>query len=655
MRPNEEQLRAIQAPLDKPVRVLAGPGSGKTQVLALRYAYLVENGVKPEGILAVTFSKSMASELLSRIVRHCPAIQGTEAEEQICTIHACCYRILRAEGDQRRVAKEWQIKNSLQSIASELWKHDPPGYKEILYWIDRAKAEGPDCSPDLFTRHLGEKDGSRLFLARARFDKDMARRQLITFPDMLLEVETRLMQDTAFRERWQNRFQYVILDEAQDTTAQAMRILTTLAQPENRIFMVGDTDQLLYRFTGATPEANLLDGFESRYPDGITIKLTRNYRSTKTIVNAQLNLISHNYSGKKGPYDEKYLKELRARDDAPKGEPLLYTEHDSPEEESLFIATELQTALSNGRKPGDFFVAARTRAQLGYLEGPLLRAKIPFANLTSGSFWSSKHVSDVVAYLRLAADTTDSNAFKRVYNIASVRMRYPWGERKGQYCHHRFLGDAFLQACQEQFKNAQEAALTKSSFQPGVKDLTEFVSDLQSLLKAGPAEAIQFIISNCYEKYLKAEEGLVETDQAEDGKLEDLETVIAVARQFQDVGAFLDYVKEAEKAAEAAQSKSWNDYVVLSTVHRLKGLERPVVYGIGLSEGLLPHASALGLTMKNGRLPQQSESRLEDELCICFVLISRAKEEVHLSHIRTYREKRLEPSRFLKMMKGDEK
>lgn len=240
MKPNAEQLQAIQAPLDKAVRVLAGPGSGKTFVLAHRYAYLLEHSVKPEDILAVTFSKNMADELLERIARVLPSVIGTAAEQQVCTIHACCYRMLRAEGDKRQVVKEWQIKRSLQEIAEGIWYGEVPGYKEILYWIDKAKAKGLDdrSDSDFFESRLGSREGQNLDLARKQFDQDIKRQRLLTFPDMLLEVELRLRNDRAFRERWQTKFKHVIIDEAQDVGAQALRILVTLSfdYPRNPIY-----------------------------------------------------------------------------------------------------------------------------------------------------------------------------------------------------------------------------------------------------------------------------------------------------------------------------------------------------------------------------------------------------------------------------------
>jgi len=658
---NEQQRQAVEAPVDAAVRVLAPPGAGKTLVISYRYAYLLENGAKPRDILAVTFSRSMADELLEQIKRVSPQIADTDAEKQVCTIHAICYRMLKDSGDNRSVPKEWQIKKVLNEIAESLWPYaeERPGWKEIYYWINNAKYHGVVTADDLgfFTRQIGDYQGRNLHEARRRFDEQMKGQRLLTFPDMLFNVEQKLKREPTFRVKWQTRFKWVMVDECQDTNSQAMRILTTLAQPQNQVFMVGDSDQLLFRFTGATPEANLYDGFEKRYPDGLTVKLVTNYRSTQAIIETCQRLIACNYENGGGPYGQQYFKDVQPRDDAPIGNPVSFREYEDVLDEADGLVEALVEQLAGGRQPGDFFVGARTRAQLGYLEGPLVRAKIPFINITGGSFWTSKHVADVVAYLRLAYDEGDDAAFKRVYNIASNWNVHLWGEQKGEYCHHRYLGRAFLDACGGSYKRVHQAVNKRHSFKPGVNDLTKLVYSLKSELQASklPGRVLRVVIDDCYRKYLAAEEGVMVSDEAENGKLEDLETVIEIASQFDGVGEFLEYVDEAIKAAEAAKDKSWGDYVVLSSVHRLKGLERPVVYGIGISEGLsvsepkglLPHTFSLTEPPQDGILPTGGRGRVEDERCVCFVLASRAKEECHLSGVQVYRNAVMRASRFV--------
>jgi DNA helicase-2/ATP-dependent DNA helicase PcrA len=690
---NPEQLAAVTAPVNAAVRVLAPPGSGKTTVLSYRYAYLLENGAKPEDILAVTFNRNMADELLQRIIRVNPSVRGTAAEHQVCTIHAACLRMLKAAGDTRHVPKTWKMKKALQEIAERLWPYadDRPGWTEIDSWIAEAKFHNVTSANDLdfFMDRLGGYHGRNLHEARRRFDQAMYQQNALTFADMLFDTEQKLERDRAFKAIWQKRYKWLLIDEGQDTNAQAMRILSVLAKPQNQVALVGDSDQLLYRFAGATPEANLFDGFEQRYPDGTLIKLSINYRSTITIINTCQRLIAQNYADAGGPYDQKYLKDMVARPGAPEGQPVTFQMYDTPEAEAVALVenlleamapcpdcggtgqvTELATSDPGSlakfqcfrcldrpqREPGDFFVGARTRAQLGYLEGPLTRAKIPFINIAGGSFWGSKHVADVVAYLALAYNESNDKAFARVYNIGSRWNTYPWGKHEGEYCSHRFLGKAFLSACQGKYGKMHYA--DRNSFQPGIEDLVSFVHELQANLTDGPAAVLRVVVDDCYRRYLEAEEGIRSSDEAENGKLSDLETVIDVAGQFENVGEFLDYVRGAIKAAEAAKDKDWSEHVVISTIHRLKGQESEVVYGIGFCEGfstgtvpspagLLPHTFSMTSPPQNGVLPGSGMGRVADERCCAYVLVSRAKSKCHLSGVRQYRKASMDRSRFI--------
>lgn len=662
-RANPEQLAAIQHNPNVAAVVLAGPGTGKTFVLSHRYAFLLEQGYKPENILAVTFSKDMSTELLSRVLTVSPQAVGTAAETQICTIHAACYRMLKANGDKRMVAKTWVVKKHVQELAEKLWPYtdERPGWEEIMAFVNTAKAHGLTSANDLewFVGAVGYDHGSRLHELRRELDIRLERERVLTFADMLLDIEVKLNRDRAFREKWQAHYQVILVDEGQDTSAQAMRILSTLAAPQDRFFIVGDTDQLLYRFAGATPEANLFDGFENRFPNGMLYKLTRNYRSSRRIIETYNRLIGYNYAAGGGPYDDKYRKLVEAHSEV-EGDPITWQMYSDPEEEAAALAEDIAQTLSRGdRQPGDYFVGARTRAQLGYLEGPLTRAKVPFINITGGSFWGSKHVADVVGYVRLAYNEGDNKAFQRVFNIGSNWCVAPWGDRKGEYCTHRYLGKAFLEATKD-YKSGQpsyqfvyRAAEQKRSHRPGVDDLVSLLRDIQADM-AGATDAGQVVASvldNCYVKWLKHEEGLTSGDEAENGKLEDLYTVVQIASGFETVAEFLDYVTECEKATEAAKDKSWDGYVVLSTIHRLKGLERPVVYGVGLCEngekGLLPHTFSMSDPPQFGVLPTGNRGRIEDERCCFYVLVSRAKEEVHLSGVESYRKDTFGPSRFI--------
>lgn len=248
--PNPPQRAAIEMPLESSVRVISPAGSGKTTVIAFRYAYLIAQGIDPAHILAVTFSKTMADELFGRITSVCPEVIGTAAANQVCTIHALCKRLLSWHyGDKRGVAPDWEQEAALNAIAESEWPRQElrPGWAEILDWINRAKVRGfaAHSDKDYFVDELGDYHGIRLSRAREMFDKVMKSggkkntpTGFMTFPDMPFEVEYKLRTDPAFRYKWQGQFKYVIVDEGQDTSAQALRILLTLSFPpgDNRVY-----------------------------------------------------------------------------------------------------------------------------------------------------------------------------------------------------------------------------------------------------------------------------------------------------------------------------------------------------------------------------------------------------------------------------------
>lgn len=460
------------------------------------------------------------------------------------------------------------------------------------------------------------------------------------------------------------------------------------------LFCVGDTDQTLYRFQGARPEL-LTSDIDKWLPNIETIKLEINYRSTDEIIAKSQQLISHNYSGLGGPYPQEFMK--NASGIKGPGEPVQFQMYETAEHEAVEIANNITELIQSGYEPGDFFIGARTRAQLGYLEGALVRANIPFINITGGSFWQSRHVADVVEYLRLANDTSNKEALERVYNIASAGHKYGWNDKCkkckgsktkkgsckecggsglsgifeiGDYCSFRGLGIEFLKKINYKFDNIDKVLFSKDGWRyqtskklyseigpSKAQDLQEFVWMLKGAINQADnaGQIIQIIIDDCYEKYLKSQgmgdEGL------SDAKLEDLQTVQEIASRYISIDKFLLYVDEMVEAAEKAKNKDWGNYVVISTIHRLKGLERKIIFGIGWCEGtctktgrdvgLLPHTFSLSPPPNFGVLPSGGISPMEDERCIGFVLVSRGIERVYLSGIESYRTWSMGPSRFI--------
>lgn len=631
----DEQLAVVTAPIDKPVVVLAGPGSGKTLVSVRRLAWLAAQGLDPKKLVAVTFSQKMAEELFEKAKAKVPDLTDSRA---ICTIHGFCLRLLREFGVDRAIAKDWVVKNAIQAELDRLGS--TLNVSSVKWWLDRAKAAGygrqaetADVRAFLSNMFRGADVSSRnidtLLSARDFVKGVLDSKNQITFADMIADVAG-LLSDSETRKVIAGKFDYVIVDEGQDTLALPMKILRQIAG--DRFFIVGDTDQLLYRFIGATPEDNLYN------TDGVVYKLTANYRSVPEIVTAANNLIAGNYSDKTKKF-RKVMVPIRPAD----GRSIFVDHHATPEDEAKAVARD----IFDFYQPGEVFVTARTNAQLGYVERELFRLSVPYlVNKDDGGLFSRSHVADLVAYLQLIARPGNNDAFERVYNIASDKMVW-----RGQSSVTRHLGRQFLEDLRlldDVYWNALKHPKSFKGwlYQDGVDDLVSFVFDCQDQMwhRKTAGDMLAYILDHSYRSYVVSKSA---TNAVADGSLlEDLAVVLEIAKEY-DVQGFLDFVRRITK--EKAQSK--DKVAILSTIHSLKGAERPVVFGIGWSEGLLPHQSALEdnrwQAFENS-LPVPNTNTVNDERCLAYVLVTRAKSEVRLSSIKTWRGQTLEPSRFIK-------
>jgi DNA helicase-2/ATP-dependent DNA helicase PcrA len=678
--PNTQQKLAIKKPINANVRLLAGPGTGKTFTIKHRVKQLISEGVDPKNILVITYSKAMADEMGRKILSLSPAA----IKEQISTIHAFCYRELCRNNpelkyygwkvpDNLAPVKSWQVKAKIEDLIANVWpknSKEKPGYKEVFDWINRSKYHGVTHSQahEWFISYLGSFFGLDLAKIRTSFDKWLYWNHCLTFADMLYLMEQEMINNPEFKVKMQAKYSHVIVDEAQDTNYQAFRILYHLFENGTKLFLVADPNQMMYRFQGAKPEL-VTDEIDKVLPDIETVTLETNHRSNDEIINYCQKLIAYNYSDRNGPYDQKFFQNINGVKGP--GGSVRFDMADDVFSESAQIAEEINTLCNNGYNLGDIFIGARTKAQLGYLEGELLKAGIKFINIAGGSFWDSKDVKNVISYLRLAHNTQDKEAFERVHNIASSEHVYPhWiKDKAGSHCPTRFLGKKFLAATRSNYENADTVyragkygwrQRTHEDMTDGQEDLLYFVDTLISQVATSDnvGQSIQWIIDNCYEQYLKTTEGSDFED--ENSKMDNLATVIDIASRYTKIEDFFAYVDEMVQAAKDAKDKDWNDYTVIATYHRLKGLERKIIFGMGWCEGihsitgdpvgLLPHTFSLIDPPQFGVLPAGTKSPIEDGRCIGFVCISRAMERVCLSGCAEYRGNKMWPSRFIDEM-----
>lgn len=658
---NEQQAAFVYSEINGAKRCLAGPGSGKTHALSHRVSYMIEQGVIPENILCVTFSKMMAEELISRITK----VSEKASAATICTIHALCYRILKEEGDQRLVAADknaFKITKYAREVL-DIYGISEIGFKDFLNYVGGAKSHAIRHNKlESNYKHKIEqnggikgdvswkKDAAKLLAgAHIEFDGKLKEDNLLTFDDMLCEVEWLFEDNPGILRKYQQRFQYVLVDEAQDTSKQAMRILVSLANNGN-FTVIGDSDQTIYEFNGADPEDNLWQGFETRFPNNETYKLEINYRSSEKIIKFINTAISENYNEDNLIY-RKYIK---PRDNAPEGFDITYNIYNDADEEAKNVIANIETDIwETSRVPGDYYICSRTRAQLPYLYRYLFSAKIPFVDITGGSFWDLSHIQDIIAYLKLSINKMDDTSFIRVYNKASIRMKQPFDlydksrkllRARGAYVNHRWLGKAFLEACGGSWGGIYDSeAYGNYRFRDGISDLQSFMSELDHIQSVN--DKIVYVIENSIRKWYLTEDGGTDGGSFDSAKADDFATIKDIANDFQSTAEFLQYVDDITSRIRDTKNSKSEDVVILSTIHRLKGLERPIVCVLGFMENLIPHRAIMGMK-SDGVLPFRSKTSVESERRLFFVAASRPEEELRLTGAWNYQGNKLQKSRF---------
>ncbi|MBP7692850.1 MAG: ATP-dependent helicase [Anaerolineales bacterium] len=643
-----EQRAVVLAAPDHAIRLLAGPGTGRTRVIAGRYASLVAAGLPPANIVVVTRSRPLALELRARITALFPADWQSAhgpALAQITTIAALCRRLLvLSDAGHRRPAKPWQT----EQIVRDLARHcpaisgSPYSVPVIQDMLRRARADGvrEDQAGAFFRtmKAMSANLADGLAQVYADYSRRMWEAQLFTADALIGEVEIRLKEEAAFRERWQAQIRYIFLDEAQDATPQTLRILAALAVPHDGILVAGDPDQRLGYSSESAPPPNGLVEFERLFPEGRTERLSVNFRSTRQIVAFSQRLINHHDSDNpddSGPLD-RFRITLTPRPDAPEGEAISFQWLETVEDEARVVADQIEALLCAGRRPGDILIGARTRAQLAYVEDELVGRDLPIVNLNSRSFWLRGHIRHLIDHLALALDHSDRPAFRRIYNIPSRRIV------------DRRLDQKFLAACGGQWAGIPRAVSRPAGrrWRAGAVDLVRWLKAISQQAQAGPPAAVlQFVLDSGYWDHLCETIDLAPDEPADDPPAEgeaEIEVLLQFARRFDTCQALVAYARQRERLA-ARTGNRLAESIVLATIHQLTSHERAVVFGLGWCEGGLPHSSSLA---------DGAPRALAAERRLAYRLVTRAKDLCRLSgparHVLTGQA--LLPSRFAEEM-----
>ena len=660
---NEQQQDVVVAPDDKPVLVMAGPGSGKTRLMAHRVTYLVNNlDYAPNSIVVTTFTKRAAEELRKR----CSAIMGAFKAKKlnIGTIHALCLRILREEGYEQDVARDYQVKRIIQDAmrASRHNTHiiqmetDNVGWGFVHHWLMAAKLNmiPADGSKEWFESRIlmaPTTDSPAIAYTLAPWledcyvdlEKGMADRKIIDFADMLRYCMMELEKERVAA-KWQGRFKQVLLDECQDTSHLQLQILETLAS-NKYIFIVGDHDQSIYTWRGAHP-ANIIE-FLKRHPDGEVYPLEVNYRSSQIIIHNANSLVQNAYQTDEA---RQYSKTVRPTDNAPEGMQIMVRGFPDDDSEARFVAQEITRLIKEeGYQPRDIFVIYRTNAQSRPIEEELLMRKIPHAVSSGVGFWTRTVVKDILSYLWMAEKPNDS-AFMRVFNKGS----------ETNPTSTRFLGNRFLDECKKRGDNLWDGMQVLETdpkcqrlWRDGIKDFKMMVGEIRDGMTL--EDKLDISVRH-YRSFFHREEGI---DLEDDPIFDTVDSLCGMALKYDTAWDLLTHsVKMEEMQKRAARGLS--NAVYLSTIHSAKGLEARACFGIGMSDSLLPHWASGGsqpdygdgvVIAKNPWLPSAYPTSVYDERFCAYVLITRPIERLYLTWSATQGKKAgLQPSRFLEEM-----
>lgn len=641
---NAAQAEAV-ATLSGPLLVLAGAGTGKTRVVTLRIANLIRHGVAPDRILAVTFTNKAAGEMRDRVAvqlggarrqRRRTATDPRMPQPMIGTFHSQCVRILRRHAQAIGFPAKFSIydRGDQESLArSVLRELRLPGTalrpSDMLAIIGGWKNDS--VSPEQ-AASLASTDREH-FAAAAyrRYQIALRHRGAMDFDDLLLHTERLFAQHAAIRDEEAGRYDHVLVDEYQDTNGSQYRITKQLTQHHRNLCVVGDDDQSIYAWRGANV-AHILN-FTADWPDAKVIRLEENYRSTAEILKVANRLIAFN--------SERHEKHLRPS--RPNGTPPRIEQHQDEQVEARAVVQQILKDLNRDqRQPGEIAILFRTNEQPRLFETELRRAKVPYVMLGAQSFFDRKEVRDLVAYLKWIEQPNDEIALLRIANTPA-----------------RGLGSktiaSLLQHAVEQgvplWTVMQDSAVTTGlppAARAGIEALAALAADVDRQARAGELRgALQTLLQRT--AYAEEVARLYEQPLEREARLASLEELTNAIGAYQDQAAqpnltgFLGEIAltgrelGSEKDKLAARNAVW-----LLTMHAAKGLEFPVVYMVGLEEGLLPHARSV----KSG-----SEHDIAEERRLCYVGITRAQERLTLSLALTRRKwgqpRPTIPSRFL--------
>ena len=609
--PHEELLdelnpaqREAALHVDGPLLVVAGAGSGKTRVLTHRVAHLIRaHGVKPNEILAITFTNKAAAEMRERLER----ILGRTARAiWILTFHAACGRILRREAERLGYRSSFTIYDQADQVRvvkaclEELGK-DPKRFTPRGIHAQISNAKNQLISPEQYTARVASFWDQTVAEVYELYQRRLFTSNAVDFDDMLMLTVEILERFPDAAKKWRRAFRYVLVDEYQDTNHAQYRLLQLLAAKHRNVFAVGDPDQSIYAFRGADIR-NILD-FEQDFGGADTIALEQNYRSTNAILEAANAVIDHNRDRK----PKRLWSELGA------GDPVEVIEVEDEHAEARFVAAEIARLVESGSSAAEIAIFYRTNAQSRVLEDVLVRQGVPYQVIGGPRFYERAEIKDAVAYLALLNNPTDAVALMRIAN----RPRRGIGDTTLQRLvgHADALGISLWEATSD-----PEAAGVATA---GVRAIRGFRTIVESLMSAAQELEVDELV-----EAVLARSGTIEAYEAERtiearGRVENLSELVGSAQEYRarvEEPTLSGFLEEVQLQSDQDTLAEDTPQVTLMTIHNAKGLEYRAVFLIGMEEGIFPHARSI------------EENEIEEERRLAYVGMTRAMERLTLTH-----------------------
>lgn len=625
---NPMQQKAVKQK-DGAVLILAGAGSGKTGALTVRIADMLEHGISPYNILAITFTNKAAKEMRERVDK----LAGPSAEHVwISTFHSTCVQILRREIEKLDYSRDFSIYDAddQEKVMKEVFKELNLSITDKTYTVRGAVSAISHLKEEMiswedYAKEVDKADMRAYKTSRVYelYQKRLRRNNALDFDDLIYKTVLLFRTNPDVLNVYQERFKYIMVDEYQDTNTSQYELVRLLAGKYGNLCVVGDDDQSIYGWRGANIR-NILD-FEKDFPNAVVIKLEQNYRSTKNILTAANEVIKHNSARKD--------KTLWTENDT--GSIIHVFRADNDIEEAVFVTEIINKNALKGKKYKDFAVLYRTNAQSRAIEDRFVRKGIPYRLFGGVRFYERKEIKDILAYLKLIDNSADAVAIKRIINVPK-----------------RGIGDKTVETAENAASKNETTlfeALGCAAEYPELKSRGKKLGEFYELICSFKQKAEELSVHELIEYVVNATgyRDELEQDGSDDAmmRIENIEEFASKAAEFEkenENATLSAFLEDVALVADIDSYSEDDDAVVLMTLHSAKGLEFPYVFMIGMEEGLFP----------SGRATNTGDPKeLEEERRLCYVGITRAKKELFL----TYARQRMQhgqfvynaPSRFL--------